>query len=286
MKFKSIYIYFIFIVLFFSCKEKKNAEQINNTLSVSIDPQRYFVEKITGDKFTVNCLIPAGSNPETYDPTPSQMVSLSKSKAYFKVGLLGFENVWLKKIQDNNPDMLVVDCSADIPVIEDSGHGHDGFDPHVWSSPKTASVMAKSIYEEVIKLDADNKDFYKRNYEELLSEFVKTDSIIKSYVDSMPNRSFIIFHPALSYFADEYGLEQLSIEHEGKSPSPSQLKELIDEGKAKQVKVVFIQQEYDKKNAEIVAKEIGAKTVSINLLSYDWSGELIKIARSLAEIDE
>ncbi|NDW18902.1 hypothetical protein D0T53_08245 [Dysgonomonas sp. 216] len=284
----------IFIVLFISatilgsCREKDRPE---NNLTVSIDPQKYFLECIVKDKFTVSSIIPPGSNPESFDPTPSQMVSLGKSKLYFKVGYFNFENVWIKNIQDNNPRMSIIDCSTGITSLdEEHSHdcthhnhgGHSGADPHIWSSPATARIMAQNMYNAIIKVDPDNKEFYKENLDNLFTEFNKTDSIIKSHLDRAKGKSFIIYHPALSYYANEYGLEQYPIEFEGKSPSPVQLKELVDLSKAKDIKIVFVQQEFDVNNAQTIAKEINAKIVTLNLLSYNWNEEMIKIAEALA----
>jgi len=277
-------------ILFLSC----NAPQLNkkDILSVSIDPQKYFLESIVKDRYDINCVIPAGSNPESFDPTPSQMVNLGKSKLYFKVGYFNFENVWIKNVQENNPGMKIIDCSEGIEAIaghDESecghSHGHEGGDPHIWSSPQTAKLMIKNMYESILELDPDNNKFYTKNYNDLLIDISKTDSIIKSYLTKAPSKSFIIYHPALSYFAHEYGLHQYSIEYEGKAPSPAQMKSLIDLAKKENVKVVFVQQEFDSKNTETIAKEIGAKIVPVNLLSYYWNGEMIKIAKALA-LDE
>lgn len=279
---------FLFIITCFvfltSCNQKNDSQQ--KILSVSIEPQRYFLETIVGDRYKVNCVIPPGSNPESFDPTPSQMVSLGKSEAYFKVGQLSFENVWINNVKQNNPSLIIVDSSEGIEHLDSECHGHnhshEGEDPHIWSSPISALKMVVNMYNAVIEIDPDNTVYYSENFDKLKKSITETDSIIKSYIDSSTNKTFIIYHPALSYLSDEYGLEQLSIEHNGKSPSPSQLKKLIDIAKAKDVKVVFIQEEYDVKNAETIAKEIGAKVLPINLLSYDWSNEMIKIAKAIS----
>lgn len=260
------------------------------TLSVTIDPQKYFLEQIVHNKFEVNCVVPAGSNPESFDVTPSQMMILDKSLIYFKVGYLGIENTLVNKISKENKQMKLVDCSSGITPIDidhvhdhdDHHHGHDGGDPHIWSSPSTAKVMAENMYKAVVGEDKTNEKFYTTNFNNLINEFNSTDSIIRSYIDKTPSKSFIIYHPALSYFSEEYGLTQYSIEHDGKNPSPSQLKALIDKAKSEGVKIVFVQQEFDTKNAETIADAIGGKTVVINLLSYYWSEEMIKIAKALA----
>jgi zinc transport system substrate-binding protein len=221
------------------------------------------------------------------------MINLHKSVAYFKIGYMGIENTLIDKVARSNPSLKIVNCSEGIEIIgvehshcsHSSGehnHGHMGGDPHTWSSVKSARMIAENMYRAVLELDEANEPDYTLNYNKLVAEFNRTDSIIKSYLDKAPVKAFIIYHPALSYFAEEYGLTQYSIENEGKNPSPSHLKELIDIAKAEGVKVVFIQQEFDTKNAKTVADAIGARMVPVNLLSYDWSDEMIKIAEALA----
>ena len=90
-----------------ACQGKK--EGGTRMISVTIEPQRYFVEKIAGDLFQVYCVTPAGQSPETYDPTPQQMVQISRSQAYFRIGEIGFEQAWMKNLQSQNPDMRVFD---------------------------------------------------------------------------------------------------------------------------------------------------------------------------------
>lgn len=268
----------------------------SDSLSVTIEPQRYFLEQIVGDKFKVTSLVPSGSNPESFDPTPSQMMALDKSKAYFKIGFLGIETSLVDKIK-NQSNLQITDCSNRIDIIQDDHqhdedidhdhqHGHDGGDPHYWSSINSAKIILENMYNEICRLDEENKDIYTSNYQAELGRINDTDSIIKSLLDKSNSTAFVIYHPALSYFAKEYNLEQLSIEQDGKNPSPAQLKNLIDEAKNKNVKAVFIQAEYDSKNAEVIANQLGASTYSINLLSYEWHDEMIKIAKAIAGENE
>lgn len=289
MKKSIIYILVAFSV--FSCTTNKSDKPI---LSVSIEPQRFFLEQLVGDKYTINTVIPSGSNPETFDPSPAQMIAVSTSHLYFKLGFFGFEQTWLKDVEKNSSTIKVIDCSASIPVLENhqcDEHGHDhaheshshaGPDPHIWSSPRMASIIVDNMYKALVENDSDNEVFYKDNYNHLKTEILETDSIIKSYIDKSLSKSFVIYHPALSYYAEEYGLKQLSIEFEGKNPSPAQMKAVIDQARAENVKVVFIQTEFDQKNGETIAKELGAKLVSINLMDYNWQNEMIKIAKALA----
>lgn len=284
----------IFSTLLISCNSKKSEE---NQLLVTIEPQRYFLEQIVGGNFKVSSLVPSGANPESFDPAPSQMIALSNSEAYFKIGFFGIENTLIDKIKDE-AKLKIVDCSNGITIIEgcdhehhaehDHGHhhgGHAGGDPHYWSSISSAKAIINNMLEAVCQIDEQNKELYTTNYQKEIARINHTDSIIQSLLDQSSSKAFVIYHPALSYFAQEYNLEQLSIEQDGKSPSPNQLKILIEEAIAKNVKVVFMQQEFDTKNAEIVAEQIGAKIYTINPLSYDWHDEMIKIASYIAGED-
>ena len=287
------YILLVLVLLFVvSCNQTNETKP---TVSVTIEPQRYFVEKIAGDNFKVNTIVPPGTSPEAYDPTPSQMVALGKSLLYFKVGYLGFERAWGKTLEENNANVVVVNTSNEIVLIEGEdhsieidghlyvdGHDHDGIDPHIWSSPKSALIMAENMLNALVKVDVENQKFYRENFKALQVEIIETDKKITTLLENAPVKSFIIYHPALGYFARDYNLTQYSIEFEGKSPSPQQLKQMIDFAHEQGIKTIFVQKGFDMKNAESLAKEVGASVHSIDPLSYHWSEELIKIAEILA----
>ena len=283
-----------FSLLLLACNPSR--EKGTNVLTVTIEPQRYFLEQIVGDKFQVNTLVPPGSSPETYEPSPSAMIKLGNSRAYFKVGFLGYENVWTGKLAENNPDLKIVDCSVGIEPVY-GGHGHhdhsheaadhshnqtDAADPHVWSSAKNAVLFSQNMLNAVVELDVENADLYRANFEKLTQKIAETDSALTRLLKDIPTRSFIVYHPALAYLARDYNLTQHSIEFEGKNPSPAQMKELVDLAKAENIKIVFVQQEFDIKNSEVIAREIGATSHTINPLAYEWDEELIRIAQLLA----
>lgn len=288
------YLYLSVILCFIvSCNYTNDNSKI---ISVTIEPQRYFVEKIVGDKFEVNTIVPAGTSPETYDPSPSQMVDLGKSSLYFKVGYLGFENAWGQTLKDNNVDVKIINTSNNIKLIEDNkdsieikkmnehdGHSHHGVDPHIWSSPKSALIMAENMLNALVVADVENQKYYRDNFKLLETEIIETDRRINELLESASVKSFIIYHPALGYFARDYNLIQYSIEFEGKSPSPQQLKEMIDFANTQDIKTIFVQKGFDLKNAESLANEVKASIHSIDPLSYNWSDELIKIAEIIAK---
>ena len=266
-----------------------NQIQQENIITVTIEPQRYFAEQLTDSLFRIECMVPAGTSPETYDPTPAQMAKLARSKAYFCIGHIGFEEVWLDKLKQNTPQTTFFDNSKGIALIT-SEHTHSdnhehkhGVDPHIWSSPKTIRLIVQNMYNALIEIDEANKDLYAANLKRLLEQTDAIDEKITQTLQNSSQQAFIIYHPALAYFARDYGLTQYSIENEGKEPSPEQLKKLMDVAKEKGIKTVFVQQEFDRKNAELVAKEIGCRLIVINPLSYDWGEEMMRIAQALSD---
>lgn len=288
--------FFIFInfsfLLFMSCTKQIEKEAL---ITVTIEPQRYFVEQLCNNRFLVNSMVPSGMNPENYDPTPAQMISFSRSVAYFQIGYLGFENVWIEKLKKNYPDVRFFNNGENIEYIQskDHKHNHDdnqaphdcsgiGIDPHTWSSPKQAHIIVTNMYDALINIDPEKVPFYQANYEKVIKEIDETDKLLHEYLDNTLQKSFIIYHPALSYLARDYGLTQYSIETDGKEPSVEQIKILIDKAQKENIKTIFIQEEFDKKNAETIAKETGCKIITINPLSYNWKEEMIKIAKALA----
>lgn len=256
------------------------------TITVSILPQKYFADRIVGNHMEVMCMVPAGSNPEAYDPSPNQLVQLNKSKAYLAVGNLGFELAWLSKFQQNHPELKIYNTSAHIPLLEEDAainHEHVGPDPHIWSSPKTARIMARNIYLAIVAADSTHKKSYTDNYKKLAAQIDSLDRMVSEKLANIKNRSFLIYHPALTYLARDYRLNQFSVEYNGKEPTPQHIKSLISIAKKEHIKVIFVQKEFDVKNASILSKETSCRISSINPLCYDWNKGISEIVEVLAQ---
>ena len=280
---KLIYILTLFILSACGNTTQKSEKSI---LTVTLEPLRYFTEAIAGDNYEVVSMVPKGSSPESYDPTPQQLVNLSKSQAYLRIGYIGFEQAWMKKLEANCPNMKVYDTSKGIDLIRDKGHWHGdhfhegGVEPHVWNSTQNALIIADNIYQALCELDSTHQEDYQKRLDVLKQTIRQTDANICTLLENADS-TFLIYHPALSYFARDYGLKQVSIEEGGKEPSPAQLKALIETCRNENVHTIFVQQEFDQRNAQLIAHELGINIVSINPLSYDWVKEMIRIAEAL-----
>ena len=249
-------------------------------VTVTISPYKYFVDQIAKGKVDVNVMVSNGNNPETYEPYAQQMMELSKSALYLKVGSIGFEQTWMKKLQDNAPDMKVIDTSVGIKPAKTPG---GNIDPHVWMSCSNARIIAGNILKALSELEPKNKAFFEKNYQSLLSIINKRDSIIKEGFNKNPDlvRKFVIYHPILTYFARDYQLEQLAIEEEGREPSAAQLKSIIERARKEKIKFCLIQAEFANRNTTTFINESHTKPMDINPLQGDWNWAMQEAAAAV-----
>jgi zinc transport system substrate-binding protein len=264
---------FIAICAGLSCN-RNSTETGGKIITVSIAPYSYFIREIAGSDFNVNIMVPPGSNPHIYEPYPGQISSLRKSVAYISNGYLGFEMTWLDRFYEMNKTMKRVSLGDKIITIvstdKHQGEHSEGADPHYWVSPSCALIMASEVRDLLCQLNPAAQQRYESNCDSLIIKIKAADIKAKSLFTGFAGESFMIYHPNLAYLARDYGLKEIAVEFEGKEPPPSRLKELIDLAASKNIKTIFVQREYDSKNAREIAREIGGQVVVIDPLSENW----------------
>ena len=262
---------------------------------VSVVPQKFFVEKISGDTVDVEVMVQPGASPATYEPKPSQMRKLAVSSAYFAVGV-PFEAAWLNKIAGVNPKMLIVHTDDGIEKLAMAAHlhdggreesepekgriadGHDGLDPHIWLAPRLVKKQLAVIRDTLSTLHPDQAAAYRRNYDSFIGEIDKLDADLRRILKMKRGMQFMVFHPSWGYFAKEYGLQQVAIEIEGKAPKPGQLRNLIKHAKEQNITVIFAQLQFSSKSARLIAREIGGEVILVDPLAEDWLQNMITVA--------
>ena len=247
-------------------------------VTVSILPQRYFVERVGGEYVTVNVMVEPGANPATYEPQPEQLRALNLADVYFSIGV-PFEDVWLERFASVNENLLLVDTTQGIERQGDPEHP----DPHIWLSPALVKVQAQTIYETLSQLDPAHQGAYRANLESFLADIDALDADIRETLTGVENRKFMVFHPSWGYFARDYGLEQLPVEVEGQEPSAAELAALVARAKQEGIKVIFAQPEFSTRSAETIAQEIGGEVLLISPLAPDWLDNLRRVAEVLAK---
>lgn len=283
---------FAVVLLLFGCREQKII--IENRAVVSIAPLKPLVENILGDDFEVSVLVPQGASPETFEPTPKQLREIESARFVFGTGLLEFEQELLHRVVRNEQ---IINLSHDIELIAGTcshahhnhstscSHGHNhahGVDPHIWCSPKTLDKMAKNIYH-AIDSEMPDSTKYKERYTTLCIKLLELDEEITNMCKESPRNTFIIYHPALSYLARDYGLTQVAIEHEGKEPSAKHLARIIEQARSESVKHIFYQSEFPASSVEVICNDIGATAIEINPLDEDIFSNIRQIATLITE---
>jgi zinc transport system substrate-binding protein len=276
--------WFLILVSILSCG-RNGINTSERVITVSIAPFKYFVDSISGGDFKVNIMVPPGADPHTYEPFPDQIIQLRQSIAYISNGYLGFEMNWLDRFYEINNTMKRLSLGDKIDPLG-TGHNHAGghveaADPHYWVSPKSALIIASSVKDFLCGLNPLQKDKYETNYKALVLKIQEVDNRAEKIFAGIPNKSFMIYHPNLAYLARDYGLHEIPVEYEGKEPPPSRIRELIDLARKDKLKIVFVQREYDSKNAKAIAGEIGAGIKIIDPLSENWMKEINDIIASI-----
>lgn len=251
---------------------------------VSVAPHKFFVEKIAGDTVSIGLMVPAGASSHTYEPTPKQTLAASKADIWFTIGET-FEARAGRSLVAHNPNLNLVDLRQGVDMITAdplSGacccHANCQ-DLHIWLSARQGQIQARTIAETLVNRYPQHAERYQRALEVFIKELQELDAQITNILKPLKNRTILVSHPAYAYFCRDYDLEQLSIEFEGKDPTPLQLTNVLNKARAAHTKKVYIQAQYNSKGAKLIAKELGADVVMLDPYSEDYINTMLKIAK-------
>lgn len=260
------------------CNRTLNSGKPN--IAVTIVPQAEFVRAVAGDLWDVNVIVPAGSSPETFEPTATQRMALQDSVIYFSIGVPA-ESAAIMPIVGK--DTKVVALHEKVALSYPDRQIADGRDPHIWLSPKRVEVMVETIAEELSQIDSANAEIYKANAKTYIDRLRDLDNYIKDKLSSVENRKMIVFHPAFGYLADDYGIEMYALQEEGREATIQHMQNMADFAKREGIKALFYQAEIDSKQADAFAEQIGGKTIMLAPLAENYIENLKGMADLLAE---
>ncbi len=271
------------------------SEQDRLRVIVTIPPLGEFTKRVGGNKVDVTALIPQGANPHTYEPKPSLLKALSSAQLMVKVGTnIEFERTLTAKLAQLNKEMRVVNSSEGVPLLYSSGatvsegdssrteHARHGYDPHIWLSPPNAMLMVENICRVLISVDNMNKGYYERNRDRYLRELEKLNMHIQKTVKSRNITKFMVYHPSWGYFANEYGMEQISIEKHGKGLSVRTIAKAIEKARKYNITLIIASPEFSTTGPELIAKEINGSVALISPLARDYVNNVYKLVEHLS----
>ncbi|HEX2922367.1 MAG TPA: zinc ABC transporter substrate-binding protein [Bacteroidales bacterium] len=278
---------FFLLTLIVSCNNQTKKASADRIVTVSIAPFKYFIDRISDGDFVVNVMVPPGSDPHVYEPVPDQINKLRYSEAYISNGFLGFEMVWLDRLYEVNKGMKKLNLGDHInPILSEHSDSHkhtEGADPHYWVSPICAIKISEAIKLLLTELNPADSVKYENNCNILISEIQALIDKGNNSFSDRKSRTFMIYHPNLAYIARDFGLTEIAVETEGKEPSPSDLRNLIDSARKENITTIFVQKEFDRRNAQAIADEIGADLTIIDPLSEDWKNFVNSIIEALSQ---
>lgn len=276
------YMLSIFLILLTACKSGENINSEKITIAVAIPPIANIVESICGDTVNVITVLPAGASPESYEPSAKEISALQNAQIYFSLGLPMEENFIIPSLNNTTEKIeLYKEIAKKYPELTEGEHSHR--DPHIWLSIKRMLTATDEIEKAVSKAFPENADKYLKNSKKYIKKLETVDKEISTLFANKQKRQFIVFHPAFSYFADEYSLKMYALEEHGKEITAKQLAQMIDFAKQENIKAIFYQTENSDKTPKSFANEIGGKAYKLDPLAYDYPENIMVIAEAIAK---
>ncbi len=274
-----------------------DASNARITVAVSILPQRYFLERIGGNRVTALTLVGPGQSPHSYEPTPSQMAALAGARIWILSGT-DFEEGLRPAVAAQFPKLRIVDGTEGIAFRklqdyerESDGHEHEeegdhhdsNIDRHAWLGHEPSKIMAGHIRDALSSVDPAGKSFYDSNCAALVGDIDAAFADLKVSLAPLSGKSVMVFHPSFGYFLDEFGIKQSPVETGGKEPTAKALAALIAKAKADRVPAIFVQAQFPVNAARTIGAQAGAKVVMLDPLAPDWLANIRRIGEALGK---
>src|SRR5574342_1669 len=238
----------------------------------SFYPLYEFTKIIGGERIDVSTIIPPGIEPHDWEPSIQDLQKMQTSDMIVINGI-GLEP-WITKLVSVNPDILIVDTSTGISLLEKnklvfSNQIQD--DPHIWLDPVLAKKQIQSITNGLIKIDPQNAEYYQENTKAYDTKLDLLDNKIRNELSICVKKDFLAFHDAFSYFAKEYSLNQNTIigVNPNEEPTAVTLQQIIQKSKNLNLHVIFTEDAVNPRVSEVIANEIGANVLILSPIEVD-----------------
>lgn len=245
-------------------------------ITVSILPQKQLLEQIAGDRVEITSLLQSNSNPENYEPSMNDVMALEHCQAYFTIGNIGYEYAIVAKAKNYNRNLKIFNTSEGIDYIKGHGQALDDINPHVWISVKNAKIIAGNMLKALNRLFPNDEKFFTKRYDRLMAHLDCLDKDIALRLANQGGGKFLVSHPTLSYFARDYGLEQIVLDSGHYSPGA------IEKIKRNGATTLFFQPQFDGIQAEQLNRRHHLNATTINTMAEDWEKQMRLIAETLA----
>lgn len=274
---KKIFLFIIFFTFIGSAIASDFAFIRKVSIATSIPPIQKLIKNIGGGYVTTTSLMDASQNPETFEPSPKDVENIAKADFYLSMNL-DFEQKFLPKLENTDKNLTIIDLRNFVPKRDLDGAP----DPHIWTSTDNMQKIAQVIYQKLVAKDPQHKTFFQQNYQKEKQKLQTINQQIAKILKPIKNRYILVFHPVFGYYLDQYSIQQLSVEKEGKEIAPHDIENLANLTKTKGITVLFAEPQFGS-NAETtqVANMLKTKIINLDPLKEDYEQNLIEIARTI-----
>ena len=263
-------------------------------LACGLPPVAFIASAIAGDNGEIFALLPEGRSPHDYSPRPADIRNAGKARFFFTTGM-NFENSAVRALPQN---VEIVDVSKGIHrrrfedgqecchegnSHEHHHHGDDALDPHVWLSPGNAEIIAGNIADALKKADPENQAVYQQNLEAFTRKLAALNGELQSHLAPYSGRTVLVYHPAFGYFTDAYKLRQHPLEINGREMTAVQLAGVIKKAQKENIKVVFVQPQFNPRTAEELARRINGQAIPLDPLAWDLIANFKKMSDAVCQ---
>jgi len=259
---KKIIMIIMALILLVGCTPENN-ENDKIKIVATLFPQYDFAKVIAGEYAEVSLLIPPGVESHSFELSPADIIRINESDLFIYTSK--YMEPWADKMVLENETKAAVWQAAS--GINHKEHGGD-IDPHVWTNPQNAILMAQNVLNALCTIDVENSEYYTRNYNALKDSLEKIDKEIENTVKKLKYKKLVFGTKfSLHYFAERYALEHISAfdscGHESE-PSPKVMAKMIDAVKKEKIPAVYYGEMENTKVAQTIADESGAKMLMLH----------------------
>lgn len=273
-------LFFVILGLFFGLPKLSKVDYEKPTIAATLFPLYDIVKNVAGDKIDVFLILPPGASPHTFEPTPTILKQVEKSKSVFAIGY-GLDD-WTKNMVDDENKILTVDNG--IKLREN--------DPHYFLTGENAIQISQNVADSLSKTFPEFSDSIVKNLENYRIQLKQMDDEIKELFKNLTpkTQNLITFHDAWYYFADTYGLKIVGTFEPtvGREPTPQYLAELSNKIKENDVRVLYAEPQFSTRGMEAFLKD---HNVTIATIDPEGGGDqstsyiemMISNARTIAQ---
>lgn len=269
----------LLVVLLAGCARQRDKEQ-THILVTTGEPIKAIAREVAGDGWEVIALMDAGTNPESFDPTVAALAKAAEAEVVLFNGVSPADRALAERISATRARRS--DVAEGLTLLYGTHGDHGSADPHIWTSPRNAAIMAANIARVLAAADTANAAVYRHRSDSLAALYGRIEADMRRQLDSVAVRCFVTEHPSLSYFADHAGLTQLSLGEEHKEQSTKGMVERIERVKASGAKVLFLESEPDSARLAGLAQSMGLRIVVVPTNSADLQGLWERLGAALA----